>query len=300
MDRLENLALFVRIVEKRGVAAAGRDFGLSPATASERLAALEAYYGASLLHRTTRSISLTDAGKTVVERARILLAEADDLEARVKLGIDQLSGNIRISAPHDLGERRIAPLLDDFMDINAGISVELLLADGYVDIVGQGFDLAVRFGALRDSNLIARKLGPNRRVICASPAYLEARGVPRQPEELVDHNCLVMQFGQIVDREWSFLINNQHCKVSVSGNRIANSGIRVREWCLAGHGIALKSVWDVHEDLKSGRLVELLDAFSPDAQSSLQFLFPKSSRLVRRVRSLMDFLDARMVKPDVT
>lgn len=178
MDRLDTLAFFVRIVEKRGVAAAGRDFGLSAATASDRLARLEAYYGATLLNRTTRSISLTDAGRLVLERARTILAEASDLETQIKLGIDQLSGTIRLSAPIDLGENLIVPLIDRFMDRHPDVAVELQLSDGYVDIVGQGLDLALRFGALKDSSLMARKIGDNRRVICAAPAYIKAHGAP--------------------------------------------------------------------------------------------------------------------------
>ncbi len=294
MDRLDNLAFFIRIVEKRGVASAGRDFGLSAATASDRLAGLEAYYGAALLNRTTRSISLTDAGRLVLERARTLVAEADDLEAQVKLGIDQLSGVIRLSVPIDLGENRIVPLIDEFMDLHPEVAVELVLSDGYVDIVGQGLDLAIRFGALKDSSLMVKKLGDNRRVICAAPSYLIAQGTPRHPDDLVEHNCLIMQLGQTVDREWSFRIGTQMCEISVSGNRIANSGAQVRRWCLAGRGIALKSIWDVRENLKDGSLVELLKDFAPPSQSALQILFPRATYPIRRVRAFIDFLAERI------
>lgn len=294
MDRLGTLAFFVRIVEKRGVAAAGRDFGLSAATASDRLARLEAYYGATLLNRTTRSISLTDAGRLVLERARTILAEASDLETQIKLGIDQLSGTIRLSAPIDLGENLIVPLIDRFMDRHPDVAVELQLSDGYVDIVGQGLDLALRFGALKDSSLMARKIGCNRRVICAAPAYIKAHGAPQHPDELVNHNCLIMQFGQRVDREWRFTIGEQSWDVSVSGNRIANSGARVHRWCLDGRGIALKTIWDVADDLKHGRLVELLQDFTPQTHSALQIVFTKGSANVRRIRALMAFLSAEL------
>ena len=294
MDRLGALALFLRIVEKRGVAAAGRDFGLSPATASDRLASLEAHYGATLLNRTTRSISLTGAGRLVFERARTLVAEAEDLEAQVRLGVDQLSGAIRLSAPHDLGEHCIVPLIDEFMDMHPQIAVEVILSDGYVDIVGQGLDLAIRFGALKDSGLMVRKLGDNRRIICAAPSYLEAYGMPRHPDDLLEHNCLVMAFGQNVDREWPFLIGGRVCDVAVSGNRIANSGAQVRRWCLAGRGIALKSIWDVRENIKSGELVELLKDFEPPSESALQVLFPRAAYPIRRVRALMTFLAERI------
>lgn len=294
MDRLDSLAFFIRIVEKRGVAAAGRDFGLSPATASDRLAALEAYYGATLLHRTTRSISLTDAGRLLLERSRALVGDAEDLEAQIRHGIDQLSGRIRLSVPHDLGERRIAPLVDAFMELHPQVSFELGFFDGYVDVIGQGLDLAIRFGELKDSSLMAKRLGDNRRVICAAPSYLATRGRPTHPDDLVRHNCLIMQFGATIDREWRFKINGRHCTVSVAGDRIANSGAQVRRWCVAGRGVALKSIWDVREDLASGALVELLRDFAPDTDSALQIIFPPAAYPIRRVRAFMAFLAERL------
>ena len=290
MDRLDALSFFVRVVEKRGVAAAGRDFGMSPATASDRLAALEAHYGATLLHRTTRSISLTDQGRVLYERARGLLEEANDLEAQIKLGVERLSGRIRMSAPCDLGERRITPLVDTFLEQHPETSIELMLTDGYVDLASEGLDLAIRFGALSNSSLMARKIGDNRRVICAAPSYLEQHGRPEHPDELAAHNCLVMQFGPVIDREWSFVIDGKRHDVLVTGNRTANTGAQVRRWCLDGRGIALKSIWDVGQDLKQGRLVELLDGFEPQSHSALQIVFNRGSGDIRRVRAFIDLL----------
>ena len=290
MDRLDTLAFFIRIAEKQGVAAAGRDFGMSPATASERLAGLEAHYGASLLRRTTRSISLTDEGRLLLERARVLVEEAQDLEARIKLGAERLSGKIRLSAPCDLGEHRIVPLVNAFLEMHPDTAVELILTDGYVDLVSEGLDLAIRFGALRDSTMLVRKLGDNRRLICAAPSYIDAHGAPRHPDDLVDHNCLVMQFGPVVDREWTFVINNKRHDISVSGNRTANTGMQVRRWCLDGYGIALKSIWDVGDDIKEGRLVELLKDYAPRSQSALQIVYLRGSGSLSRVRAFIGFL----------
>ncbi|WP_034177120.1 LysR family transcriptional regulator, partial [Burkholderia ambifaria] len=156
---LDNLALFLRIVEKGGLAAAGREVGLSPATVSERLAALESHYGAALLTRTTRAISLTDEGRTLVAGARRLLAEADELESRVRLGAQTLSGPVRLSAPADLGQARVVPVVDAFLAEHPGVTVDLHLGDGYVDLVGQGLDFAIRRGTLADSALRSRSLG---------------------------------------------------------------------------------------------------------------------------------------------
>lgn len=289
MDRLGNLALFLRILEKGGLAAAGRDFGLSPAAVTERLAGLEAHYGARLLNRTTRAISLTDEGRVLAEGARDLVSEVNDLEARVRLGVEQLSGPIRISAPFDLGRHRVARTLDLFMAAHPDVSVDLSLTDGYVDLVAQGLDLGIRFGDLKDSTLHARKLGVNRRLVCASPAYLDHWGVPEHPSDLADHNCLLMRFGGNIDQEWPFVLEGKRKIFIVRGKRMANDGELVRHWCCKGHGIALKSIWDIGEDLAAGRVVELLSAFEPPP-SSLQVIYPGGRKLPKRVRAMIDFL----------
>ncbi|MEH6630757.1 MAG: LysR family transcriptional regulator [Halopseudomonas aestusnigri] len=286
---LANLTLFLRIVEKGGMAAAGRDFGLSPASVSERLAALETYYGARLLTRTTRSISLTDEGQELVSGARRILAEADEVQSRIKLGVEKVSGTIHISAPIDLGYNRISPLLDEFMRQHPEVSIDLSLNDGYVDLVGQGLDLALRFGALADSTLRARKLGSNRRLVCASPDYLKAHGMPQHPSDLEQHNCILMRFGAQVDQVWRFSVEGKERKHTVRGNRIANDGHLVRLWCRAGHGIALKTEWDIQDDLKSGVLVPILQDFAP-TPTALQMVYPAGAIQPRRVRLVMDHL----------
>ncbi|SIS91899.1 LysR substrate binding domain-containing protein [Phaeovulum vinaykumarii] len=180
------------------------------------------------------------------------------------------------------------------MDLHPDVTVELVLSDGYVDIVGQGLDLAIRFGALKNSSLMVRKLGDNRRVICAAPSYIEKHGCPGTPDDLAVHNCLVMQFGPVIDREWSFVIDGKKCDIMVSGNRTANSGAQIRRWCLDSRGIALKSIWDVRDDLESGRLVELLKDFAPESQSALQIVYSRGSGSVSRIRAFIEFLVAKL------
>jgi DNA-binding transcriptional LysR family regulator len=286
---LDNLNLFLRIVEKGGLAAAGRELGISAATVSDRLASLEVYYGASLLIRTTRSISLTDEGRELVNGARRILAEADEVQSRITLGVEKISGTIHISAPIDFGRNRLMALLDAFMVDHPEVRIDLSLTDGNIDLVGQGMDLAFRFGNLADSTLRSKKLGKNRRIVCASPEYLKVYGTPQQPKDLQHHNCLVMRFGTQIDHQWRFMIAGKEETYSVSGNRIANDGSLVREWCLIGHGIALKSEWDIHDDLKSGSLVPLLTDFEPPT-NSLQMIYPASAVQPRRVRLLMEWL----------
>ncbi|MCW9034881.1 MAG: LysR family transcriptional regulator [Rhodospirillales bacterium] len=282
---LNNLTLFLRIVEKGSLAAAGRELGLSATTVSERLAVLEAYYGVTLLNRTTRAISLTEEGRTLLDGARLVLSEAEELDSRVRLGAETLSGPIRVSATIDLGRTTIQPVIDEFIAENPQITIELLLADGYINIVDEGIDIAVRFGTLNDSTLRARTLSENHRVVCASPDYIERYGTPVKPSDLEKHNCLLMRFGRELDNVWNFCDGVKDVQVSVTGNRIANDGRLVHDWCIEGHGIALKSLWDVGADIQTGNLVRLLEEYSPPP-SSIQMLFPPSRTQPRRVREL--------------
>jgi DNA-binding transcriptional LysR family regulator len=281
---LSNIALFLLIVEKGSLTAAGREAGLSPTTVSERLAALEAHYAVVLLNRTTRAISLTEEGRTLVEGARRVLGEVEDLQTRIRFGAEKLSGLIRVSAPSDVGRTVVSDAITGFLTAHPDITIELQLSDGYADIVGQGVDLAVRFGAVTDSSLRARSLGPKRRLVCASPAYVAAHGAPREPADLKAHNCLLMRFGSNLDNVWRLGPDAKKQVVTVRGNRVANDGALVRQWCLAGLGIALKSELDVGRDIRAGRLVELLAQHAPPA-APMQMLFPPGRAQPRRVRA---------------
>ncbi|CAN5276952.1 LysR family transcriptional regulator [soil metagenome] len=286
---LSNIALFLQIVEKGSLAAAGREAGLSPTTVSERLSALESHFGVVLLNRTTRALSLTDEGRTLVEGAKLVLGEVEDLETRIRLGAQTLSGPIRISAPCDIGRTVVSDEISRFLSAHPAISVELLLSDGYVDIVGQGFDMALRFGTVTDSSLRVRSLGLRQRVLCAAPRYLETHGAPKKPVDLKNHNCLVMRFGLNLDNVWRFGPNALQQIVTVRGDRVANDGALVRQWCLAGHGIMLRSELDVGPDIRAGNLVELLPDYAPPL-TPLQMLFPPSRAQPRRVRALAEQL----------
>lgn len=293
---LDNLALFLRIVEKGGMATAGRDFGLSPASVSGRLAALEKHYNARLLTRTTRSIHLTDEGRALAEGARRLLEEADDLESRIKLGIETVSGTIRITAPVDIGKTRIAPILTDFRKLHPDVDIDFYLDDGYVDLVSTGIDLGIRYGALADSGLKVKKIAENRRLVCAAPEYVAQYGYPDSPDAIQAHKTILMRFGQNVEREWRFIVNGKIRKFMIKPDCIVNDGELVRQWCKAGHGIVLKSEWDVAEDIKSGALVTLLDDY-PVASGALQIVYPVGRSKPRRIRLLIDFI-ATCFAPD--
>lgn len=281
---LSNLSLFLKITEKGSLTAAAREVGLSVTTVSDRLAALEAHYGVVLLNRTTRALSLTDEGRALIEGAKRVLGEVGDLDARIRQGASALSGMIRVSAPSDLGRNIVSREIDRFLIENPAVSIELQLSDGYTDVVGNGIDIALRFGSITDSSLRVRSLGIKRRILCASPEYLTRHPEPKTPDDLQQHNCLVMRFGTTLDNHWHFGHGKTARQISVQGNRIANDGALVRRWCIEGAGIAMKSETDATEDIKAGRLVELLPEFAAPGRP-LQILFPPSRAQPLRVNA---------------
>lgn len=291
---LKNIALFLQIVEKGSLTAAAREAGLSATTVSERLAALEAHYGVVLLNRTTRSVRLTEEGRVLVEGARGVLETVDELDARIRMGAQMLSGPIRVSAPNDLGRNAVAGAISSFLKEHPDISIDLLLSDGYVDVVGEGIDIALRFGQIGDSTLRKRSLGEFRRLVCAAPDYLARWGTPGVPADLSDHNCLVMRFGAHLDNQWSFGQGAAQQLVTVKGDRVANDGALVRQWGVEGHGIILKSALDVQADICDGNLVEILVPYAPPP-TPLQMLFPPGRTQPRRIRAFASHLE-KMVR----
>ncbi|MEP4036073.1 LysR family transcriptional regulator [Pseudophaeobacter sp.] len=288
---INNIRLFQTIAEKGSLIAAAREVGFSATTVSERLAALEAHYGVVLFNRTTRSLSLTEEGRTLLDGAKSVLAEIEDLDTRIRHGADTLSGPIRISAPVDLGRSIVSDIVERFTQDHPAISVELSLSDGYVDIVGQGFDLALRFGTITDSSLRTRSIGRYRRIVCAAHSYLEQHGTPQTPADLAGHNCLIMRFGNSLDNVWRFGTGALAQEVTVHGDKVVNDGYLVRRWALAGHGIILKSELDVRRNLSTGRLVALLENFAAPP-NPLQIMFPPGRAKPRRVGALAEALRA--------
>ncbi|MBT3143879.1 MULTISPECIES: LysR family transcriptional regulator [Roseobacteraceae] len=292
---IDNIRLFLTITEKGSLVAAGREAGLSATTVSERLAALEAHYGVVLFNRTTRSLSLTDEGRTLLNGAKLVLGEIEDLETRIRHGAETLSGPIKVSAPIDIGRSFVSRVISTFTADHPAISIELQLSDGYVDIVGQGFDLALRFGTVTDSTLRTRNLGQFRRIVCAAPSYIARHGTPQTPADLAHHNCLIMRFGTTMDNVWRFGSGKKPLTVTVRGNKIVNDGSLVRQWALEGHGIILKSELDVADDLKVGRLVALLEGYA-SPPNPLQIMFPPGRAQPRRVRALSEALSSAMAE----
>jgi DNA-binding transcriptional LysR family regulator len=250
--------LFALVIETGSISAAGRRLGLSPAAASKRLAALEARLGARLVHRTTRRLATTVAGQAFYEEVRAILAAADAAEARVSGRAERPAGLLRISAPTSFGRLHIAPYLPAFLDLYPEVDIELLLDDGYIDLLSERIDVAIRIAADPASpTLTARLLAPNHRVLCAAPAYLERHGEPASLGDLAHHRLLAARH----QSPWRLESRHARRAIEIDSHVATNSSEVVRELALAGVGIALRSTWDVGAELASGALRRVLPAW---------------------------------------
>jgi len=287
MDTFKELSAFVNAATRGSLSAAARIEGVTPAIIGRRLDALEARLGVKLLQRTTRRLSLTFEGQAFLEDSQRILNDLANAEAAVSLGGVRASGYLKVSAPAGFGRRHVAPHVSRYMRENAEVTVNLDLSDRIVDLLNEGIDCAVRIGELTDSSLVSVRLGEMRRVVVATPAYLVAHGVPRSPADLTQHNCLSL--GQ--QRGWMFKHpeNGEVETIKVSGNFECNDGAVLHEWALQGRGLAWRSLWEVGQDLKEGRLTSVLDAWQAPPLG-IYAVFPQRRHLPLRVRVFIDLL----------
>ncbi len=286
MGNFGDLEIFARVVGAGSMSAAGRELGLSPAVVSKRLRRLEDRLGTRLLQRTTRQIALTEAGQGFYERVVAILAGVEEAETFVTRRSAIARGTLKVSAPTSFGRMHIAPNLGAFMEDNGDLNVNLLLSDDLVDIVGEGFDVAIRIAELEDSSLVARKLAPVRRILCASPSYLGKQGAPQTLESLEQHNCLTHQ----VSDSWRLDGPEGTVSFRPSGNLSTNSSEVVREAVLADMGIALRSTWDIGQELADGRLVRVLPEYESSTNVGIYAIYPSRQFLPVKVRVFIDYL----------
>jgi DNA-binding transcriptional LysR family regulator len=294
-ERLDllDVALFVRAALLTNVSAAGREFGLSPAVASARIAQLEKLLGARLLHRTTRRISLTQDGEVFMTRAEALLDAAAAARASVGRALAEPQGRLRVSMPSSFGRQHVSPVISKFLRRYPGVAVDLRLTDQVVDLVDAGIDVAIRVGALKDSSLVARRLAVNRRVLCAAPAYLAAHGTPHHPTDLVWHECIILS----EQRDWRFVTPAGPLDVRVSGRLVTDNGEVIRDALLAGFGIALKSTWDVAPHLRSGELVSVLGSYPLADDVAIWAVYPSRAFMPPKTLAFIDFVAAQFGDP---
>ena len=293
MDTLEGMRTFAAVAARGSFTDGAKRLGISTKLASKYVRQLEERLGAQLLHRTTRSVTLTETGEAYYRRCLPLLDQFDELEGLVQTRQSELAGPIRITAPTGFGSTQLVRALRPFLADHPKVAVELHLSDHHVSLVDQGFDLAIRFGALKDSSLVARKLMDMRIVCCASPDYLQANGRPDEPAALADHNCL-LPVGAGPSDQWEFRINGQIRSVAVRGNFRANSPRAVAQMASDGLGIARMPLYTAEPFIESGHLSLLFEAQEAKV-IGLHAVYPPGRHLTARVRAVIDHLADQLV-----
>jgi DNA-binding transcriptional LysR family regulator len=288
-DEISDLRLLVQLVAAGSLSEAARRLQSSPPVMSRRLAAMEQRLGVMLVSRGSRRFNLTEEGSLLHQRALRILADIDEAEAEAATKGKEPRGTLRVSAPLQIGRRLIAPLIGRFVERYPEIDAQLVLSDSDCDIVGDELDVALTVGTPTDPDLVMRRLLVSRKVICASPAYLSRFGMPKVPEDLLRHNCIRKLRGRRAQDTWRFLDERGYRDIRVSGSLTTNSGEVMHEWLLNGRGIGLKALWDIEEDLESGRLVECLAGFSDD-RLELCASFVGRPYLLPRTRAFVDFI----------
>ncbi|MEH6630897.1 MAG: LysR family transcriptional regulator [Halopseudomonas aestusnigri] len=287
--RLEDLRFFVRVAELKNLSAAGRDFGLSPSAASARLVTLERTIGSQLVIRTTRQLMVTTAGKTLTKHALVALYEMDTALSLLRESKADFKGELKISSSMFFGRKHVLPYLGEFMKLHPGLTIELSFSDRLVDVIAEGFDLAIRSAELKDSSLKARKLTNHRRVLCASPDYIKKNGVPRHPDDLRQHECI----GVTSIPKWRFGGPRGELSHTVPTVIKEDSGVYAHEAVLNGLGITVKSITYIWEDLRDGRLVEILPDFPILNGGEIWAVYPPGNFTDPKVSIFIDFLKSK-------
>jgi DNA-binding transcriptional LysR family regulator len=262
---------------------------------SHRLQQLEGHLGVRLVNRTTRRLQLTEQGHAFFENATQVIEALERAESAVADSGGRPRGTIRVTAPLGLGRRTLAPLSLKFMDAHPDISIRLRLSDHILDLLAEAVDIALRLAVLPDSSLIGRKIADVPRVLCAAPSYLAQHGTPKQPEDLFGHNCLLLRFPGSQQYRWTLQSLDGPIILSIQGRMDADDGDVLADWARAGHGITMRALFEVGEDLRAGRLVRVLPDFPP-VPTTLSVVYPHKRLLPARVKLFADFL-VREVTP---
>ena len=290
-----DLAFLVTLAGSGSMTAAARELGVSKAAVSKRLALIEQRSGVPLVNRSTRRMSLTPEGEAVVEQARRILGDIEDIDRLLQRSREVPRGLLRVNATLGFGRSHVAPLISRFVRKHPEVDVQLQLSVNPPPLTDDAFDVCVRFGLPPDSRVIAHKLAANRRLLCAAPAYLERRGQPKTPDDLARHNCIGIRQGDEAYGTWRLSTGHgsrqRQAVVKTRGNLATNDGEIAVSWALEGHGIVMRAAWDVARHLRSGRLVQVLPGWdTPEAD--IYAVVPQRLQLSTRVRAFVDFLGA--------
>ncbi|AOE85757.1 LysR family transcriptional regulator [Pseudomonas sp. TCU-HL1] len=292
MNQVSELAFFTQLVRLGSLAATARELNLTPPAVSKRLAQLEQRLGVRLLNRTTRSISLTAEGELYLINAQRILGEIEEMESQVSSSRAEPKGLLRVNAPLGFGRTHVGPAISSFVRRHPEVEVQLHLTDRPINLPDDAIDVAIRFGELPDSRLIARKIAVNRRRLCAAPVYLEAFGRPETPKDLMQHNCIVLRQNDAAFGIWRLSRGKQTESIKVRGSLSTNDGEVALNWALDGHGILMRAEWNLASHLRTGRLVEVLgDYETPPADIYAVYLerLNLSAKVSFFVEHLRDF-----------
>ncbi|WP_370422889.1 LysR family transcriptional regulator (plasmid) [Pantoea vagans] len=289
--QIEDLRIYIAVIHAGNFTAAAEQLMLSKQYVSRRMAALEASLGVRLLIRNTRKLSVTDAGLLFAQHAQRILDEIQEAELAVSEQQQTLRGTFRINLPMSFGMSHLSPLIAEFLSHHPALQFQIELADRYVDVIGEGVDMAIRIGTLADSTLIARPLGELKRVICCSPDYLKRAGTPQHPYELLQHACL--RYGREGQNGWELQVNGKAKWLAVQGPMVSNNGEVLRDAALAGLGLVLLPAFIVESALQRGELVTVLDGCQPPPLS-LNAVYPQHRQRSEVNRQLLAFLQTRL------
>ncbi|WP_271274549.1 LysR family transcriptional regulator [Aliamphritea hakodatensis] len=290
---IEHLKLFVRLATTQNITQAGHELGLSPAVASLHINKLEDGLGVRLVHRTTRKVSLTEEGLAFLPHAEDVLASVEAARASVGAGKVSPSGTLRVTAPASFGRMHLVPALDGFLNRYPDLSVDFRFSDSIIDMVEGGFDIAIRNAPLKDSTLIARRLAPDRRILCASPDYLARYDEPQTPADLANHACVNLAG---LDN-WMFSTPDGPVTVKATGRLRTDNGEAMRDASVAGAGISVNSTWSVYQHLLSGELVQVLKDYPLVSEAAIWAVYPSSRQLAPKVRAFIDYYAACFAPP---
>ncbi len=295
MSYFDNIRTFVRVYELGSMSAAGRDLRISPAVTSSRISQLEEHLGVRLFQRTTRSLAPTEQGKSFYRGATEILEAVESAEAQIVNITENLKGSLYVAAPLGVGRRLIAPQVPDFLKDYPEVSVRLRLTDRKVDLTTEGLDLAFFLGQPEDSNLRIRKIADVERILCASPDYIKRHGVPESGDDLVSdgHECLSLRFPGATEFQWLLTTPAGPKRFRVSGRYESDDGDVLTDWALAGHGVAMKPVFEIAHHLKSGALVPVAEKTPPEP-IQMACLFTHRRRQDPKTRLFMEFMTERI------
>jgi DNA-binding transcriptional LysR family regulator len=297
VDKYKQIETFVSVIQHGSMTAAAQAEGVAPAIIGRRLDALEERLGVKLLLRTTRRISLTHEGSSFLEDCQRLLTDWANSEAGVSAGGVKASGYLRLTAPAGFGRRHVAPLVPQFRELHPEVTVSLNLSDRVVDLAREGFDCSVRVGDLPDSSLVSVRLADNRRLCVATPEFLAQHGTPQHPQELSRFTCLTLSSDASQTRGWAFRVQGQVVHYKPNGPMDCSDGQVLKDWCLAGAGIAWRSTWEVQQEIQSGALVALLEEFAAPP-NGIYAVFAQRKHMPLRARLWIDFLKNQYAQPE--